>query len=169
MQNWYDISIIVVLLVSTLLSIFRGFSRECLTLVTWIGGACLAYLFAPLVGSMVPGVSTVLVRNIISGFIIFLTIVILGSYLSNFLRKVISSSSLSIADRGLGAVFGISRAAVVSLLLTAWLATTSFTEYTTWQSSVIAPKLQHYSEEVGQNLPGSWQQKLSEWSLILHF
>ena len=54
--NWVDWVIIVVVTLSTLISLWRGFVREALSLAAWIAAFVVASLFADPVAAMLSGI-----------------------------------------------------------------------------------------------------------------
>lgn len=70
---WIDWVIIALITVSTLISLKRGFVREALSLVTWVGAFILARTFHPQMQSLLEStVETPLVRLIAAFAILFL-------------------------------------------------------------------------------------------------
>ena len=69
---WIDWVIIALITVSTLISLKRGFVREALSLVTWVGAFILARTFHPQMQSLLEStVETPLVRLIAAFAILF--------------------------------------------------------------------------------------------------
>src|SRR5689334_20063355 len=91
-MNFADYLMLAVLLISLVLGFFRGFLREAVSLIAWLGGLWLAWHFAhriePLLGGLVarPPVSTWVARDII---LVGVLIVgwLLGSILSYFVHQ----------------------------------------------------------------------------------
>jgi membrane protein required for colicin V production len=114
-MNAADYLIVGVLLASMLLGMLRGFVREAIGLLAWLGGLWLAWRYAPqlepLLGGMVgePPVSLWTARALILLGVLVISWLIAG-VLGYFLRH----SALSVlVDRVLGLVFGTVRGAVV--------------------------------------------------------
>ena len=114
-MNGADLLILSVLVISMLLGLVRGFVREAIALLAWLGGMWLAWRYAPLLepylGGAVgdPPVSTWTARGLIVLFVL-----IVGWLVSAILSHLLQHSGLSIlVDRVLGATFGVLRGAVV--------------------------------------------------------
>lgn len=140
-MNGADYVILSVLAASMLLGMYRGFVRESIALLAWLGGLWLAWRYAPLVepllGGMLenPPVSTWAARTIIVA-----VVVICGWLVSGVLGYLLRHSGLSVAvDRLLGMAFGLLRGAVViaALVMLAQFAQLSSTRW--WTRSVLLP------------------------------
>jgi membrane protein required for colicin V production len=114
-MNGADYLILGVLLLSTLLGMVRGFVREAIALLAWLGGLWLAWRYAPalepLLGGAIgqPPVSTWVAR-----IVIVLGVLIVGWFVAGALGYFLRHSGLSVmVDRLLGMVFGFVRGAVV--------------------------------------------------------
>lgn len=114
-MNGADLLILGVLVLSVLLGLVRGFVREAIAVLAWLGGLWLAWRYAPLLepllGGMVgePPVSTWTARALI-----VLMVLLFGWLVSALLSHLLRHSGLSIlVDRVLGGIFGFLRGAVV--------------------------------------------------------
>jgi membrane protein required for colicin V production len=118
-----DYLVIIILAVTLVLGILRGFMREAIALLAWLGGIWLAWRYADLVGPSLGGLlahepqRTWVSRAAILGSVMLFAWV-LGGVLSYFIHQ----SGLSITvDRVLGGLFGFLRG-VTLVALTAMLA-----------------------------------------------
>lgn len=114
-MNAADYLIVGVLVASMLLGMLRGFVREAIGLLAWLGGLWLAWRYAPVLepslGGMVgePPVSLWTAR-----VLILLTVLVTGWLVAGILGYFLRHSALSmLVDRVLGFVFGTVRGAVV--------------------------------------------------------
>jgi membrane protein required for colicin V production len=114
-MNGADYLIIGVLTFSALLGLMRGFLREAIGVIAWLGGLWLAWRYAPLVEPLLggaladPPVSTWAARAII-----VIAVLVLGWLMAGTLSYLLRDSSLSLmVDRLLGLLFGLVRGAVV--------------------------------------------------------
>jgi membrane protein required for colicin V production len=116
--NWVDWVIVVILTLSTLLSLWRGFVREALSLLAWVVAYVAANIFADTLATTLAGViENVTGRYIVSFVIIFVGVLILGNLVNAVMRRIIKLTGLSTLDRLLGTVFGFTRGLIVVLVV----------------------------------------------------
>jgi membrane protein required for colicin V production len=125
MPSYLDLGLIVVVLISALLSMLRGFTREVLAIVSWAAAAAAAYYFYPL---LLPTMKQYIPKDQValaaSAGAIFFIALILVSMVTVRLSDVILDSRIGALDRSLGFVFGAARGAllcVVAFVFYSWL------------------------------------------------
>ena len=106
-----------VIILSAILAYARGFVRESLAILGWIGAAVLAFLFAPTVRPMVAQLP-VLDRFMgdscelatIAGFaVVFALALVIFSIITPLFSSVVQRSALGGVDQGMGFLFGVAR------------------------------------------------------------
>lgn len=128
-----DIAVIVVLLISIIIAVLRGFIREVLTILGMFGGAVAAYIGGPAVAPMMRSLLGVeegvepeklfdaipydMVADGLGYFVVFVAFLIILSVLSHFLSAFVKTLGLGAVDRALGAAFGVLRGILVLGLL----------------------------------------------------
>ncbi len=139
---WIDWVIIALISVSTLISLKRGFVREALSLVTWIGAFIIARTFHPQMQSLLEStVETPLVRLIAAFAILFFGTLIVGAIINNLIGHLVRATGLSATDRVLGMGFGLLRGVVVVIVAIAFTRYTPLAQDTWWQTSVMIERL----------------------------
>lgn len=120
-----DILIIIAIGLSVLNGIRLGFTTEALKLVSYAGAIFITVMAHPMAVRMVSEFLTVeILANIVAMAVVF-GLALLGlNFLAKFIGERIRSSFIGPVDRGLGAVFGFFRGAVV--VSAAYLAFSSF-------------------------------------------
>lgn len=114
-----DWVIIVILCVSTLLSLWRGFVREALSLLGWVAAFVIAHLFVDQMAAILSGaISNLTGRYVASYAILFVVTLIAFSVIVRLAGKVVSATGLTILDRLLGTVFGFARGVILILVIT---------------------------------------------------
>lgn len=107
----------VVIILSAILAYSRGFVRESLAIMGWIGAAVLAFVFAgtmrPLI-AQIPYVDSIISDNcelgMIAGFaVVFALALVLFSILTPLFSSVVQRSALGGVDQGMGFLFGVAR------------------------------------------------------------
>lgn len=119
----------------------RGFVREAIAVLAWLGGLWLAWRYAPLLepflGGAVgePPVSTWTARALI-----VLLVLIIGWLVAGVLSYLLRHSGLSIlVDRLLGAIFGFVRGAVVVAVFVLLGQFVELTDVAWWRQSTLLP------------------------------
>ena len=133
-----DIFIIVTVVISLLIGLFRGFIREILSLLSWLGALWLGYAYATLGASYLePYITQPPLRVVVAFAAIFIVALIGFSIISYLLYRLLSIAGVSGVDRSLGMLFGLVRGfAIVALLI---LAATfmDFTSQPWWKDSLL--------------------------------
>lgn len=124
-MNAADIAVLAAVAVSGFLAFTRGFVREMLAVVTWVGAIAIAFFgfqhLRPVGRSFVsPG----WLADIAIGLGLFILAFVLISLVSRPLEARVRDSHLRGLDRGLGLLFGVLRGAVLvclAYLAASWL------------------------------------------------
>lgn len=116
--NGLDWFIVVVLTLSALLSLWRGFSREALSLAGWV----LAFLAANLLaGSLSVQLGSLIAnatgRYMVAWTCVFVLTLLLAGLFAKLFARLVRASGLGLLDRLLGTVFGALRGLVVVMVL----------------------------------------------------
>jgi membrane protein required for colicin V production len=140
-MNGADLLILGVLIISMLLGMVRGFVREAIAVLAWLGGLWLAWRYAPLLEPVLggavgePPVSTWTARALI-----VLAVLIVGWLVAGILSYLLRHSGLSIfVDRLLGAIFGFVRGAVVIAVFVLLGHFVEMTGVAWWKQSKLLP------------------------------
>ena len=117
-MNWVDWAFIAVLTVSTLISLWRGFAREALSLLGWVAAFVLANLFAErLSATLIQFIDNEPARYMAAFALLFVGVLLLFNLLGVLVRQLIRLTGLSILDRLLGTVFGFTRGLIILLVV----------------------------------------------------
>jgi membrane protein required for colicin V production len=115
--NAVDWVIIVVLILSTALSLWRGFAREALSLAGWVAAFIIANLFGGEMASLLAGaIDNVTGRYVAAYAILFVGTLIVAGLLSKLVAQLVSFTGLTLLDRLLGMVFGFARGVILILV-----------------------------------------------------
>jgi membrane protein required for colicin V production len=125
MPSYLDLAVLGIVLVSALLSMMRGFSREVLAIASWAAAAAAAYYFYPLVVPyLTPYIHKEVIAQAAAAAIVFFVTLIIVSLFTVRLSDAILDSKIGALDRTLGFVFGVARGfllAVVAFAIFNWL------------------------------------------------
>jgi membrane protein required for colicin V production len=120
-----DLAVLGVVLISALLAMVRGFTREVLSIASWVAAAVAALMFHPTaLPYMQPYISNPTAALIAAIAAVFLVTLVLVSLVTIKLSDLVLDSKIGALDRALGFVFGAARGGlicVVAYLFFAWL------------------------------------------------
>jgi len=115
--NPLDLGVIGVIGLSAVFAFARGFVREALSIVAWVGAAAITlYGFNWVYAQVDPRVHNPLLSQVISGFGLFVISLIVLTILTGFVARMVHASGLSPIDRTLGFIFGLARGAFLVCL-----------------------------------------------------
>ena len=116
-MTWVDGVALLVIGLSAILGVGRGFVAEGLGLAAWIGAAVAAFLGEPYLRPYVEGLIEPpwLLDAVLSG-VIFLVVLVVLMLVIGAVASAVRRSSLSGLDRTLGLVFGVARGAAILVL-----------------------------------------------------
>ena len=152
--NGFDLAMLVVVLLSTLVGAWRGVVFELMSLLGWFAAYFAAQWLTLTVAPHVPlGVPGSPLNHAAAFALIFVVALIVWALLARLLRVLIHAALLGSFDRLLGAVFGALRGLVLLLAVAAVITRTPWVELPVWQQSRGAAVLKVLSVGLGSALP----------------
>jgi len=116
--NAVDWAIIVVLGLSILLSLWRGFVREAASLAGWVAAFFIANMFVvAMTTALAQWIVNVSGRYVAAYAILFVGTLLMAGLLGKLGTQVVHVTGLTLLDRLLGTVFGFARGIIVVLVL----------------------------------------------------
>lgn len=141
-----DFIIIGIVVFSLLISLWRGFVSEVLSLAGWVIAFFIASKFYPPMSQLLLQVDSVYLqnseylRNGIAAAILFIAVLIVSAIVNALLSQLVNKTGLSGTDRVLGAGFGILRGVfIVAAILFALDTFTPFSQSQLWKESQLIP------------------------------
>lgn len=154
--HWADVVILAIIGISALVSVFRGFLREVLSLMAWALAFWAAITFAPRVAPWLASyVEVPSIRFILAFAVLFVLTLLVVSLIGYFIVKLIGRTGLTGTDRMLGLLFGIARGGVIVLLLVLLAGLTRVPQDPWWQEARLLAHFQDGALWVRDYLPES--------------
>ncbi len=117
MPSYLDLGVIAIVLISAVLAMVRGFTREVLAIASWAAAAIAAIYFHPyLMPYVKPYVGKDTVALAISAAIVFFVTLIVVSVITVKISDAILDSKVGPLDRSLGFVFGAVRGVLLCVI-----------------------------------------------------
>ena len=158
----FDYLVLFVLICSIVISTLRGLVKEILSLLSWIVAFVVANAYgeelAKLLPDAIPGGTT---RLIVGFLALFIGVRLLMMLLSMALDAVIKASGLTVADRGLGGLFGLGRGLVIVLAVVLVCGMTAIPQQAFWKEALFSPLAETAAKTVTPYLPGDWARHVS--------
>jgi membrane protein required for colicin V production len=137
-----DWIIIAIVLLSSLISIRRGFVKEALSLVTWIAAFIVARLFGPQLAALLTDyIESPSMRFAVAFGVLFIVTLIVGALLSHLIAEFVRITGLSGTDRLFGMIFGLARGLLILVIGVSLIRLTPLVEDEWWRESVLIPKI----------------------------
>jgi len=144
--NSADLVIVGVCFLSIIMSLFRGFVKEAISLAVWLAAGTIAILYNAQVAIWLEGfISAVSLRTIAAWVLIFIAVLLLGGVLKFLVSGLIKVAGLSTINRLLGAVFGTVRGLTIIMAALIMLPEVLPVEQDLWwQESLLIPEFLHF-------------------------
>ncbi len=144
-MNWVDYSILSIIGISVLISLWRGFTKEALSLAGWILAAWVALTFADKLQVLLePHIEVPSLRLMVAFAILFIATLFLAGFINYLAVQVIKKTGLSGTDRMVGIFFGVVRGCVVVAVLVLVAGMTPVPQDPWWKAS----QMMHYFQDM---------------------
>lgn len=144
-----DYILLAVLVVSTAVSLLRGFVKEAISLVSWAVAIWCAWRFGGAVAGALEGsIDSMTSRLWVARSLLLVGVLVAGGLVEWLVLFLLQKSGLTGTDRAIGTVFGFARGVVLAGLLVAVLQSGGFEAEPWWQDS----KLIRFAEPVADML-----------------
>ena len=140
--NWADWVIVLIITVSCLFGLARGFIKEALSVANWVVALFVAVMFKDRFAIMLEQwIETPSIRELAAFSALFLMTLLVGGLVNYLIGQLVKITGLSGTDRTLGMVFGLLRGFVIVmavLLLVPPLISIDKDQW--WSQSVLIPQ-----------------------------
>jgi membrane protein required for colicin V production len=139
----FDYGLLLLLVCSAVLGLWRGLVSELLALVTWAVAFWVAKSYSKSAAEyLVPWLGENLVQGLAGFLAVFIGVLVVMALLRTLLRHLLDASGLGVIDRILGGVFGIARGLLVAVLMVLLAGLTSLPQAPWWQQAKFAAPLE---------------------------
>lgn len=113
-MTWPDYAILIIVALSSLVGVLRGFVKEVFSLAVWAAAFLVAWHFSGDVAELMSEAVTLPSARLAMGFAgLFVAVLLVGGLANYLLGKLVETTGLSGTDRLLGGVFGAARGLVL--------------------------------------------------------
>lgn len=157
-----DYIVLGIILISLLISVFKGFVKEAISLGTWFAAVFIALSFADkLAGFMPENFAQPSLRLGIAFITLFIATMIIGGLLKFLLGAFVDKTGLSSTDRAIGALFGLLRGMLIVCVLVILASLTPMPQDAWWKASLFLPHFITAIEWLEPFLPEVLQQYIT--------
>jgi Uncharacterized membrane protein, required for colicin V production len=155
----FDFVVIGILLLSSLLGLWRGLVYELMAMLGWPLAFVLSRLFAGDIASLLP-LKQEAARIAGAYALVFIAALILWSVLTSLLSKLLKAAGSGWSDRVLGGLFGVLRGGIVLLVLVWMVGLTNYFEQPFWREALTSKTLEDAALLTKSWLPDSVAQRI---------
>lgn len=153
-MNWFDLTIIGILTLSVIVSMFRGLIREVLSLLIWVGAFWVAWTFVDNgATALTPYIELPSARHLIAFISLFLAALIIGGLINYLVGTMVKKTGLGASDRFFGMFFGLGRGVVAVTALVLFLKATPFSQDPWWTEAKLQPHFSKLADWVKEKMP----------------
>lgn len=136
----FDYLVMFVLLSSVIISTLRGLVREMVSLAGWMVAFVVANAYSAQLAQWLPDVVPGDVVRLILAFIaLFIGVRLLTGLFGMAIDALVKAGGLTMADRGLGSLFGLGRGLVIVLATVILCGMTSIPQQDFWKKALLSP------------------------------
>ena len=158
----FDYTVVVIIGLSVLVSVVRGFTREALSLAGWV----IAFLAAGAMSGVASGWFATLIKDdslrVAAGFVlVFVVTLVLMSVAAIVASRLLKKAGLGLEDRLLGGFFGFARGLLIVLVLVLVSGLTALPRQPVWSDAILSPPLEALAAAMKPWLPQAVARYLS--------
>jgi membrane protein required for colicin V production len=153
-MNWVDVVILAIIFLSAIISLFRGFVREAISLATWVMAFWVAIGFSgKLEAKLVSMIDSPAARLTVAFAVLFLLTLIVGAMVNYLVGQLVRKTGISGTDKMLGILFGIARGIVLVTVLVLVGSIPKLWQERWWQESTLIVHFQDAAIKMRDLLP----------------
>ena len=153
-MTYADLIIVLILVISSIISVVRGFVKEAISLASWVLAFWVAATFSGKLAILLPDSLSIQSLRVAVSFAVLMLCALLVGGLANFLVSTfVARSGLTGTDRTLGVVFGLLRGVVVVAVLVLLAGLTPITQQRVWTEALLVPHFETVAVWIRSYLP----------------
>ena len=151
---WIDVVILALIALSAIMSLFRGFVKEAVALVTWLVALWVAMAFyEDLAAILSQWISLPSAQRVTAFAVLFICVLLLGAIVNFLASKLVNKTGLTGTDKLLGIIFGVARGGVIVAILVLLAGLTPLPQDPWWQDSQLLGYFQEAAMWLRSYLP----------------
>jgi membrane protein required for colicin V production len=153
--NGFDLTLLSLLALFSLIGAWRGLVRELVSLLTWVGAAAAAWFFAGDIADLFGAVTREqALQQVLAFAVIFIAVFIVGTMIGVGLHGLVSrSSGMRSANRTMGGMLGLVRGAAIIVILFLVAGVTPYPKRDWWREAALTPTFENMAAYVARYLP----------------
>ncbi|MGQ0529755.1 MAG: CvpA family protein [Panacagrimonas sp.] len=156
-MNWADYGILAIVVLSALIGLLRGFTREIFGLGTWVFAVILSIAFGrEAMDVLQPHIATPLFRTGAAYGGLFLAGLLVGAIITAVIVAQIRGSRFSSADRTLGSGLGLIRGVLVVGLVVLLARTNGMNQTSWWKEAMLVGPSEPIADGLDILIPDHW-------------
>lgn len=162
--TWFDALLLLVIVLSIVLSFFRGFVKEAISLISWVLAVVLGLKLAPMISHhWLSGLASSTVAYVIAFVGVAVAVLLLGFVVSKIIKLFATLTGLGIFDRALGVIFGFVRGVLLATLMTMLVSVTALASSSWFENSAMKVAL-HKPEQWMQHFVPKEVSPMGQWA-----
>jgi membrane protein required for colicin V production len=150
----FDYAVLLIVAVSVLLSVMRGFVREVLALAAWLVAFVAASLFAGVIAGWIgPSIANESWRALAAFVAVFFVTLVGMSLTAMAVSGLMKKAGLGLEDRLLGGFFGFARGLLIVMVAVLLAGLTGLPRQPAWNDAMLSPPLEALASAVRPWLP----------------
>lgn len=151
----FDYLVLLVLGVSVVIGVLRGFVREAGALLAWIVAYVVANAYSASFAGMLTSIPGATVRLVVAFLVLLIGTRLLMGLVNMLAEALMTATGLTPLDRALGALFGLLRAVVIILAVVTVCAMTSIPRQPFWKNAKLRPYVEGTVKAIKPLLPAA--------------
>jgi len=151
-----DAILLIIVVVSVVVGVFRGFSREIVSLLTWVFALCVTVLYSRQFSTLLPSdtIESLPARLAVSAVALMIGCLLIGALINFLFAKITSNNKVGWMNRISGVFFGLARGICINtaLVLGGHLFP-GMQQELWWRESHLLPYFDRAAAAVHQRLP----------------